>query len=756
MKKVFLTLILTILPLLASAEAVEIDGIWYNLIAKAKEAEVANTSAYYSGSIVIPKSVTRDGVEYKVTSIGKSAFNGCYDLTSVTIGNNVTSIGDCAFYGCHDLTSVTIGNNVTSIGDCVFSYCEDLTSVTIPNSVTSIGEKAFEWCNNLTSVTIPNSVTSIGDDAFYYCSSLKEVNISDIAAWCNIIWGDVASNPLNYSGHLFLNGEEIKELIIPNSVTYIRDYAFSCCSGLNSVTIGNNVTSIGDFAFSYCRGLTSVAIPNSVTSIGEKAFQGCSSLTSLTIPNSVTSIGSYAFYGCSGLTSVTIPNSVTSIGEKAISGCSSLTSITIPNSVTSIGDGAFSGCSSLTSITIPNSVASIGIYVFYCCRALSSVTIGKSVTSIGDGAFSGCTALTSVHISDLAAWCGIKFSDNPLYYAHRIYLNGEEIKDLIFPNSVTNIGDGAFKGCTNLNSVTIGNSVTSIGNGAFSDCSGLTSITIGNNVTSIGESAFNGCSGLTSVHISDLARWCGINFYGNPLSIAHHLYLNGKEIKDLVIPSSVSIISDHAFDGCSGLTSVTIPNSMTSINGRAFANCDNLMDVYCMAETLNNYYWDSEALYTDPNAFEGSYPQVMTLHVPAASIEAYRSTEPWSQFKTFVTIEDGDIPTPPEPPTPQKCATPEINYVDGKVSFSCETEGVEYISDVTVADAKKYYDSEFTLSQTYKITVYAIKTGYENSDVATREIIIENGQSSLFGDLNKDGKVDVADHVTLSNIIMNK
>ena len=243
-------------------------------------------------------------------------------------------------------------------------------------------------------------------------------------------------------------------------------------------------------------------------------------------------------------------------------------------------------------------------------------------------------------------------------------------------------------------------------------------------------------------------------------------YQNGSYSGSIEIPESVTrdgveyrvtSIGDKAFYWCSGLASITIPNSVTSIGEQAFANCDELTDVYCLAEKLSkDNSWGYEGLYTHPDAFKNSYPQVMTLHVPASSIEAYRSMEPWSQFKTFVTIEDGDIPTPPEPPTPQKCATPEINYVDGKVSFSCETEGVEYISEVTVADAKKYYDSEFTLSQTYKITVYAVKTGYENSDVATREIVIENGQSSLFGDLNKDGKVDVADHVTLSNIIMNK
>ncbi len=388
----------------------------------------------------------------------------------------------------------------------------------------------------------------------------------------------------------------------------------------------------------------------------------------------------------------------------------------IKYSVTSIGDEAFSYCTRLTSATIPNSITSIGESAFYYCNHLPSITIPNSVTSIGGYAFSECSGLTSVHISSLEAWFNISIMSNPLDYAHHLFLNGEEVKDLIIPQSVTSIGRSSFSGCSGLTSVTIPSSVTSIGLGAFAGCSGLTSITIPNSVTSIDIMAFQGCTGLTSV----------------------------------TIPNSVTSLGEWAFQGCSGLTSITIGSRVKLINYQTFANCSELSDVYCLAGILGSDKWSGEVLYTDPDAFKDSYIEYATLHVPAASIEAYRTKEPWSQFKAIVALEDGDNPEI------KKCATPEISYANGKVSLSCETEGVEFISEVTVDDAKKYYDSEYTLSQTYKITVYATKAGYEDSDVATREIVIENGQTSLFGDLNKDGKVNVADHVKLSDIIMNK
>lgn len=232
-------------------------------------------------------------------------------------------------------------------------------------------------------------------------------------------------------------------------------------------------------------------------------------------------------------------------------------------------------------------------------------------------------------------------------------------------------------------------------------------------VTKIGDNAFYGCSGLTSI----------------------------------TIPNSVTSIGNNVFSDCSSLESISIGSGMKSIGSGAFANCPKLTDVYCLAEKLGG----NEGLNTETNAFDGSYIEYDALHVPAASLNSYMNTDPWKKFQSKVAISNGEIPETP------KCAKPEISFVNGKVSFSCATEGVEYISEVTLADTHKYYDSEILLSQKYKVSVYATKTNYINSDVTTREIIITgNGKAIVVGDVDGDGKVNVADHVKLSDIIMEK
>ena len=573
-----------------------------------------------------------------VTSIGDYAFCDCTGLTSIEIPNSVTRIGSSAFGYCTGLTSVVIPNSVTSIGGSAFSGCTGLTSIEIPNSVTSIGGSAFSGCTTITSVTIPNSVTSIGDYVFHYFTGLT-----------NVVIGNSVTSIGNYA---FSGCSDLTSVVIPNSVTSIGNYAFNDCTGLASIEIPNSVTSIGDYAFRGCTGLTSVEIPNSVTSIGNSAFRGCTGLTSVTVGNSVASIGNSAFYECSKLktvinlsnltfskgssdygyiayyadkvynisdgfvendfvlrkvegvntlvgylgnkTELTLPADYNgenyAIGSSAFSGCTTITSVTIPNSVTSIGESAFYGCSGLTSIEIPNSVTRIGKYVFCGCTGLTSIVVDEdntkydsrencnaiietgnntlvvgckntiipnSITRIGNDAFRDCASLTSIEIPNSVTSIG-----------STVFYGCSGLTSIEIPNSVTSIGDYAFSGCTGLTSIEIPNSVTSIGGSAFSGCTGLTSVEIPNSVTSIGGSVFNGCTGLTSIEIPNSVT-----------SIGGSAFRGCTGLTSVEIPNSVTSIGNSAFSGCTGLTSIEIPNSVTSIGGYAFSGCTGLTSI---------------------------------------------------------------------------------------------------------------------------------------------------------------------------------
>ena len=283
------------------------------------------------------------------------------------------------------------------VSTCPFyEYRDRIKTVIIENGVTNIGYAAFYGFKNLTSITIPESVTKIEDGTIGYgYTNLSSIYIENLASWCICDIRDKRFNEYRGKITLYLNGEKVTNLDIPEGVTTIRDYTFRRYGDITNVTIPSSVTSIGKYAFSGCGKLTSVTIPNSVTSIGESAFSGCA-LTSVTIPNSVTSIDYRAFYGCDKLTSVIIPSSVTSIDSGAFSYCSNLARIAIPSSVTSIDSGAFSYCSNLTRIIIPSSVTSIDHGTFFHCSNLTSLIIPCSVTSIGSKAFAGCSNLTSV------------------------------------------------------------------------------------------------------------------------------------------------------------------------------------------------------------------------------------------------------------------------------------------------------------------------------------------------------------------------
>ena len=580
----------------------------------------------------------------------KALINYTGNETKLTIPDDITELNCFALSDCYNITSVTFGENsqLTSIGDGAFNWCESLESITIPDSVTSIGDGAFCCCAKLTSITIPDGVKSIGNHAFAGCSALESITIPD----------SVLS--IGYSA--FEGCTALKNITIPGSVLSIGDNAFKECTALESATISEGVKSIGDNAFYNCTNLVNVSLPDSLTSISfntfddranlqyyndgtayylgnsenhylvlvsviskeitsftiddktkfiwSSAFSECRVLESIENTQNILCIGSYAFEHCNNLKTFTIPYGVTTIEDNTFFCCTNMQTITIPETVTSIGQSAFEGCNNLKSISIPNSVTSIGNKAFYECKKLENIIIPDGVTFIRYDTFNGCESLEWVSL----------------------------------PESVYYIDQFAFKNCSSLKSIIIPSAVTKIAFAAFLHCDALTTVYYGGTEdkwSTISIEGNNGClngvrkyyfsqtepekdgyfwhfdtDGVTPVSWGNEPNYSyGLEYLRNDDNASYTVVGMGDCIdKDLIIPSTheglpVNAIGENAFNGNTDITYVLIDRAVTSIGQGAFNLCSSLKNVYYNGtkeewETLcssigvsNDYLIDAKVYY---------------------------------------------------------------------------------------------------------------------------------------------------------------
>ena len=324
-KVIFLTLLLSLCVANGiAAEKVEIDGIYYQF--SENGAMVCESPSGYSGDVYIPDYVPYDGQQHVVFTINAYAFQ----------------------------------------------KCKNVTSVRLPNHLKSISVQAFDGCTGLTSIAIPASLEFVMSNAFKDCYYIKEVHITDLAAWCKVNFSYSSANPLHFAQHLYLNGEEVIDLVIPESVTSLGSYVFSNAQSLQSVTFPEGFTSIGNGAFWNCL-FTSIKLPKSLKNIGGYALGNCSKLTSIDIPENVTSIGEHGLAGCKGLTSVVIPNNVYQLGTGVFYECTNLTSVVLPDYVETINGTLFAYCNKLTTVVLPKRVGSITNSFLYLCTSLKNL-----------------------------------------------------------------------------------------------------------------------------------------------------------------------------------------------------------------------------------------------------------------------------------------------------------------------------------------------------------------------------------------------
>ena len=582
--------------------------------------------------------VTDITVPSDMTTINSNFFSGCVSLTSLTIPDHVTTIGEGAFAGCINVKSLIIPSSVTTIGNNAFSdlqletlelhtmfantsidtdswWPESVDKVIIGNDVTSLS-KSFYRCH-MNSLYIPNSIQSIYSQFGYEsghingCDKphLSEVHITDLAAWCNVLfsYGKVNSmngyvctytrNPLVTAKHLYLNDTEITDLNIPSTVTTISDCAFQ--GGIfDSVFIPNSVTKIGLFALQST--LNSIEFHSS--EVERLRNYGITDAETIIIGEGVetynlSGVGDFASLQCIEFNCESV--------EQPLGTLCGLPELKIGENVSEISAVTFSSNSSTVERKLASIIVDANNPVFDSrnnCNAVikktgnllvlgcNNTVLPSNIQGIGDNALKNCKGLTNV----------------------------------VIPNSVTSIGVAAFHLDTELLSVTLSNNLVSIGERAFGACLKLSEINLPESVTTIDNGAFYACRALTSVVIPPLVT-----------TISSDLFSGANNLSSVVLPNSITKIEDQAFYNTS-LASIVIGDNLTTLGNYAFAYCDNL------AEVVINL---PSPLSISENVFSNRTNAI--LYVPKGSKQAYIDADYWNEFKEIREIGDavtqGDV-----------------------------------------------------------------------------------------------------------------
>ncbi len=625
MKRIcFIALAICLGYIYATAYDFKSNDIYYSITSK-NTVSVTNSSSQaggdYKGKITIPATVMYENINYRVTSIGRSAFDNCPNLVSVILPDNIDSIGAKAFAGCIVLSSIIIPDNVTSIEDDTFRGCKNLTSVTMGNNIVTIGAGAFNYCTSLPTITIPNSVSTIGGGAFCHCESLKSI-------------------------------------VIPNGVTSIGASAFSECNSLSSVSLGKGITRIEAQTFYSCYNLNSIIIPDGVNYIGQYAFRW-DHLTSVSLPNSVEFIDCGAFSRSGTLKSLTIPQSVKKIG------------------IDCFGDGTMLDTLIVKAQQPPTCEGEVGSsrYVYIPCgtiEAYSSISWG-GISSFIEGSYTVSVIPSDINMGEHKNY--IFCSEGtieafPKYGYHFVRWKDGNTDN---PRLVTVTADTTFTAefatdpfltTTSSND----NWGTVWGGGQFQP---NTSIEISahsklgyhftqwsdGNTDNPREIVLTCDTTFTAEFAQSFSGQCGDNLYwkyeGHTLTISGtgNIYdyndydmpwLLFRDTTDVVIlERGITGIGNNAFNGFVKLGKIELPSTLTSIGANAFAGCRKLYDIYC---------YSTYPPFAEENSF-ANYN--VYLHVPCDNLRDYQMDAVFGSFKYIQcigaenTTTDGTITVTP-------------------------------------------------------------------------------------------------------------
>lgn len=383
--------------------------------------------------------------------------------------------------------------------------------------------------------------------------------------------------------------DNITEVILPDSLEAINDYAFHSCNGLSKITIPDSVSHIGEMAFGHCDSLTEIDIPDSVTHLGAYAFYSCDSLRDVSFTDSICVLNQGVFLECEALRSVAIPQGITDIEDCAFSSCYQLEEVTIPDSVVTMGKYAFSYCKNLRSITIPGSVAFIDDYAFDHSSKLTQIVFRRDAPLLGEQVFSKISTIV-YYPADNPTWTpdvmqsyGGVVTWVPYGDAGEIAAgwSGDTQWTLTYDGVLTFSGNGSMKNydwdggqpwakyADQITSVVIEEGVTAVGTSAFKDLTKLESVTLPDSgLKKIGEAAFYGCTALKDIYIPD-----GI------YTIWEYTFKNCTSLEEVRLPKTLVKLDQGAFEGCSAMPYLLIPGTTEIIGSWSFKGCTGLLEV---------------------------------------------------------------------------------------------------------------------------------------------------------------------------------
>ena len=500
-----------------------------------------------------------------------------------------------------------------------FNEGKELSILEIPSTiknvgVTEIAANAFANCTTITEIYIPACVTVIGDKAFVGCSSLEKITVET----SNMYYQSIDNCLIETSSKTIILGCKNSTIPSDGTTVAIASQAFYNCTGLSTLVIPSSISSIASDAFNGCK----VSVLSCAATLIK--YVPTTNLTELNV-TSGTTISAEILSGCSTLKKVVLADTVRTIGASAFDSCTNLENITFSTALTSIGRYAFNKCSSLETVDLlQTSVKTINAFAFSDCGSMTSIKIPTSVTTMGSEAFANCNALTEVVVSDMSFWYNITFNgldSNPLYFAKKVMINGEELTSLTIAEGTETIGAYAFAGWENLRTVVLVDTLTSIGSNAFYGCNNIeytthdnglyigtatndlfvlvsatntmiTSCSISDKTVIIGENAFAKCASLTSVIIPEDVVEIGANAFMSCTSLSEIVF-NGTALKsiganaftactkltNISLPSSVETIGAYLFYGCSQLKEIELPNAIQSIGVYTFADCASLTKI---------------------------------------------------------------------------------------------------------------------------------------------------------------------------------